>query len=239
MSAFRLAPFRLPALLLALAAAAPLPAVIVSYTFTGVTTQNFIESGQLNTNVPVGSAWTAVVAWDTGAATMLSTGTQAQYRVSSMSFTLHGTGGDWTTGVTASESAPSFTTNYLNSGTKDQIQFTSGWGPSVHTNATLYEWQPYSINLVLTDNTGTAIPSLTPAPTFLDLSDWSTGTSNTYMKLYLNNNANRFILGSIQSIAVTGAAVPEPSTGAALAGVAAFGLAGWRRRTRPRARPAA
>jgi len=207
-----------------------LSAVIVSYTLTGVTTFNLIEAGQLNTNVPVGSAWTAVVEWDTAASTLSSTETQAQYRLTSMSFTLHGNAGDWTTGVVAGDYAPGFTNNYTFSGTRDEMQFTSGWGPASHTNQTLYEWQPYSINLVLTDLTGTAIPSLTPAPTFLDLSDWSTGTSNTYMKLYLNNNANRYILGNIQSISVTGSAIPEPSTYAALAGAAALGLALWRRR---------
>jgi hypothetical protein len=222
---------RLLAVLLPLLGAAPLPAVIVSYTLSGVTTTNFILAGALNTAMPEGSTWTAVVSWDTGASTMSSSGTQAQYRLSSMSFTLQGTGGTWTTGVNASDYAPSFTTNYQNGGAKDEIQFTSGWGPSNHTNATIYDYQPYSINLVLGDPTGTAIPSLTPAPTFLDLANWNTSTSHSYMKLYLNNDGNRWIMGSIQSISVTGATpVPEPSTCAVLAGAAALGLAAWRRR---------
>ena len=224
------ASLRLTLFSLLLIATGALRAQTVSYTLTGVTTVNFIEAGQLMTNVPVGSAWTAVVSWNTGAATMSSSSTQAQYRLTSLSLTLHGNAGDWTTAAIDSEFAPSFTTNYELSGTKDVIQFTSGWGPSVHTNQTLYEWQPFSINLVLSDLTGTAIPALTPAPTFLDLTDWSTGTSNTYLKLYLNNDGNRYILGSIQSIAVTGSAVPEPSTYATLAGLAALGLAAWRRR---------
>jgi hypothetical protein len=214
--------------LLVLAAAlgtARLPAVIVSYAISGVTTVNFIEAGQLSTNMPVGSTWSAVVSWDTAASTLFSSGTQAQYMLTSLSLTLTGTGGSWTTSAVPGGSAPSFTMNY---GVRDEIQFTSGWGPAAHTNQTLYEWQPYSVNLVLGDPTNTAIPSLTPAPSSLDLANWSTNTGHSYLKLYLNNNGNRYILGSIQSISP----VPEPSTYALVTGAAVLGLGLWRRRRR-------
>jgi len=202
-----------------------LPAVIVSYTISGVTTVNFIEAGQLSANMPVGSTWSAVVSWDTAAPTLFSSGTQAQYLLVSLSLTLNGTGGSWTTSAVPGGSAPSFTNNY---GVRDEMQFTSGWGPAAHTNQTLYEWQPYSINLVLGDPTQTAIPSLTPAPSSLDLANWSTNTSHSYLKLYLNNTGNRYILGNIQSISP----IPEPQTYALVAGAAMLGVGLWRRRRR-------
>ncbi len=215
-------------LLLFTAVSSSVSASLISYTFTGVTTLNFAEAGQLTANLPTGSAWTAVLEWDSAAPTMSSTSTQAQYRLSKFTVNLTGTGGaKWTTSAIASESAPSFTTNY---GARDEIQFTSGWGPSLHTNPTLYEWQTYSANIVLGDPTQTALASLTPVPTFLELSDWNTGTSYSYLKIYLNSSANRYILGRIDSIAVTGSAVPEPTTTAALLGAAALGFVWWRRR---------
>ena len=184
----------------------------VTATFSGVTTTNFIDAGALNTNIPVGSAWTATVTWDAGAAPTSSTSTQASFRLTDMSLTLQGISEAWTTSVIASQYAPSFSTNYVSGGAQDEIQFTSGWGPSVHTNATLYEWAPYSINLVLTDPTGTAIPSLTPAPSSLRLADWSTNASDSYLKIYLNNDGNRYILGSIQSINGSGSSGTTPTT---------------------------
>jgi hypothetical protein len=203
-------------------------ATLISYTISGVTTLNFAEAGQLTANLPTGSAWTAVLEWDSATPTMSSISTQAQYRLSKFTLSLTGTGGaTWTTSAIPSDTAPSFTTNY---GARDEIQFTSGWGPSLHTNPTLYEWQTYSANVVLGDPTQTALASLTPVPTFLNLADWNTGTSYSYLKLYLNSSANRYILGRIDSITVTGAAVPEPTTTAAILGAVALGCVWWRRR---------
>lgn len=215
----------------ALAALGPsrLDAVVVSYTFSGVTTTNFVEANStLNAELPVGRAWTAVVQWETAAAPLYSDATQAQFPTVSMTLTIQGINGPWTTSTLSGQ--PTYTQNYTFGNTRDEIQFTSGWGPAAHTNQTIFDFQPYSINLVLVDLTGTAIPSLTPAPTFLDLNDWTQNVANTQLKFYLNNNANRYLLGNIQSIAVT--AVPEPSTYAALVGAAALGLATWHRRRR-------
>lgn len=209
-------------------ASSSLHAQSVSYTFTGVTTTNWVETGAITTEFPLGTAWTAVVAWDTGASPLYLDSSQGQFRLTTFTLTLDGVSGDWTTSAIANTA--SFTQNYLMSGTQDQIQFTTAWGPANLTNQTIANWQPYSVNLILTDLTGTAIPSLSPAPGDLDYSDWSPLVANSQLKLYLNNDANRYILGNIQSIAVTGSAVPEPSTYAALAGLAALGFAMMRRR---------
>jgi len=209
---------------------ASLPAQIVSYTFSGVTTTNFVEAGAITTEFPLGTPWTAVLAWDTGSSPLYLDGSQGQYRLTSITLTFQGISGDWTTSALPNQA--SFTQNYLMSGTQDQTQFTSGWGPASLTNQTIADWQPYSINIILTDLTGTAIPSLSPAPTGLDFSDWNPLVANSQLKLYLNNNANRYILGNIQSINVTGSAVPEPSTYAALAGLAVLGVVVIARRRR-------
>lgn len=205
-----------------------LPAQIVSYTFAGVTTTNFVETGAITTEFPLGTPWTAVVAWDASAGPLYLDAAQGQYRVTSFTLTFQGVSGNWTTSALPNQA--SFTQNYLLSGTKDQTQFTSGWGPASLTNQNIADWQPYSINLILTDPTGTAIPSLSPAPTSLDFSDWSPLVANSQLKLYLNNNANRYILGNILSVTVTGSAVPEPSTYALIAGFAVLGLVVWSRR---------
>jgi hypothetical protein len=212
-----------------------LRAQIVSYTFSGVTTTNFVEAGAITTEFPLGTPWTAVVAWDTGSSPLYLDASQGQYRITTFTLTFQGVSGDWTTCALPNQA--SFTQNYLMSGTQDQTQFTSGWGPASLTNQNIADWQPYSINIILTDLTGTAIPSLSPTPTGLDFSDWSPLVANSQLKLYLNNNANRYILGHIQSINVTGSAVPEPSTYAALAGLAVLGFVviTRRRRTQPRA----
>ncbi|MBX3750639.1 MAG: PEP-CTERM sorting domain-containing protein [Opitutaceae bacterium] len=214
--------------------AGPLPAQIVSYTFSGVTTTNFVEAGAITTEFPVGRAWSAVVAWDTGASPLLLTSTQGQFRLSTFTLTINGVSGAWTT--SAVTNTATFTQNYLMSGTQDQIQFTSAWGPTNLTNQTIANWQPYSLNLILTDLTGTAIPSLGTAPSDLDFSEWNALVANSQLKLYLNNTGNRYILGNIQSITVTGSAVPEPSTYAMIAGIVVLGFVAAARRRRAQSR---
>lgn len=168
---------------------------IVSHTFTGVTTMNFVEAGDITAEFPVGTRWTAVVEWDTAAAPLFLSATQGQYRLTKLTLTLNGATGTWTTSAVAGK--PSFTQNYVAGGTTDEIQFTSGWGPADHTNPTIENWQPYSINLVLSDPTGTAIPALSPAPAAINPAAWSPLVAKSYLKIYLNNDGNRHITGSI------------------------------------------
>ncbi|MES2660340.1 MAG: choice-of-anchor D domain-containing protein [Verrucomicrobiota bacterium] len=185
------------ALAIAVLGISPASAKIVGYKFSGVTTTNSVEAGDLTTEFPVGTKWTATVEWESTSAPLFESDTQGQYRLTNFTLNLTGATGVWTTSSKVDQA--SFTLNYEFGGTRDLIQFTSGWGPTNHTNPVLEDWAPYSINLVLTDPTGTAIPTLTPAPTSLDLSDFSPLVANTHLKIYLNNDANRLIYGSIQS----------------------------------------
>lgn len=190
--------------------ASSLPAQSVVFSIAGVTTQNVIDNGALATNVPVGRPWSATFAWNPSSAPLFSSSTQAQYRLESLLFTFDGVTEDWSTGAVSSASAPSFT---LNTGAGDEIQFTSGWGPSAHTNTSIYDYQPYSINVVLGDPTGAAFSSLTPAPSTLSLSNWSTNLADSYLKFYLNNDGNRYILGNITSITSDGSTGGTGNTG--------------------------
>lgn len=173
----------------------------VSYTIKGVTTTNFVETGDITTEFPVGTPWTLRVEWDNAAAPLGQTATQCQYRLTQLTLTFDGASGPWTTSSLANK--PSFTLNYISGGLQDEIQFTSGWGPADHTNQTIENWQPYSVNLVLSDPTGTAIPALTPAPSIIDFTDWSPLVAKSYLKLYLNNAGNRYIVGEIKSVSST------------------------------------
>jgi hypothetical protein len=184
-----------PILFCAVFSASQAVAAIVSHTLTGVTTTNFVEAGDITAEFPVGTRWSAVVEWDTASAPLFLDASQGQYRLTKLTLTLNGTTGNWTTSSVAGK--PSFTLNYVSGGAQDEIQFTSGWGPADHTNQTIENWQPYSINLILSDPTGTAIPALSPAPTGINPADWSPLVAKSYLKIYLNNDGNRYITGSI------------------------------------------
>jgi hypothetical protein len=186
-----------PILFCAVLSASQAVAAIVSHTLTGVTTTNWVEAGDITAEFPVGTRWTAVVEWDTASAPLFLSATQGQYRLTKLTLTLNGTTGTWTTSSLANQAA--FTLSYQGGGTQDEIQFSSGWGPADHTNQTIENWQPYSINLVLSDPTGTALPALSPAPAGINPAGWSPLVANSYLKIYLNNDGNRYILGSIQS----------------------------------------
>lgn len=164
-------------------------AEIVSQTFTGLTTRNQVEDGAITTAFPVGTRWTVMVEWDSAAAYTFLTTTQASYSLTKFTVTLEGTNGVWTTSSLPNKA--SFSLGKY--GATNEIQFTSGWGPENHTNTVIENGQPYSINLTLTDPTGTAISSLGTPPTTIDPAAWK----DSDFKIYLNNDANRAIYGSI------------------------------------------
>ncbi len=108
-----------------------------------------------------------------------------------LTFTLQGKSGSWTTSALPDKA--SFTLN--KSGSNHEIQFTTSWGPANHSNQTIGSLAPFSVNLSLQDPTGTAIGSLSAAPGAINLSKFDASTS--YLKVYLNNDADRYISGSI------------------------------------------
>lgn len=182
-------------LLLALSASTCLPVMAgtASYTFSGVTTSNVVDAGAITTEFPVGTKWSAQVEWDTAAAALDVFDNQSTYRLTRFTLSFKGKTGVWTTSSVVDKA--SFGLNML---AQDEIQFTSGWGPTQHTNQTIANWQPYSANIVLQDPSGTVIPALTPAPKSIDFSKWDPAKS--YFKIYLNNDGNRYIYGNIQSV---------------------------------------
>ena len=164
-------------------------AEIVSQTFTGLTTRNQVEDGAITTAFPVGTRWTVLVEWDSAAASTFLSDTQASYPLTKFTVTLEGQNGVWTTSSLPNKA--SFSLGKY--GGTNEIQFTSGWGPENHTNTVIENWQPYSVNLTLMDPTGTAISSLATTPTTIDLAAWK----DSEFKIYLNNDGNRGIYGSI------------------------------------------
>jgi hypothetical protein len=50
----------------------PAVSATASRTFTGVTTSNFVEAGDISTEFPVGTPWTAPVEWNAAAAPLYS-----------------------------------------------------------------------------------------------------------------------------------------------------------------------
>ena len=162
---------------------------IVSKTFTGVTTYNKVEAGPITSAFPVGTPWTVTVEWDDAVPYKSLTATQASYPLTKFTVSLEGTNGTWTTSSLPNKA--SFSLNQY--GGQHEIQFTSGWGPANHTNMVIENWQPFSINLSLEDPSGTAIPALGMAPTGIDLAAWK----ESEFKIYLNNDGDRGIYGSI------------------------------------------
>jgi Abnormal spindle-like microcephaly-assoc'd, ASPM-SPD-2-Hydin len=192
----------LSAILLAVISSVPAAGAIVGQTFTGVTSANPFQPSSLNTEFPAGTRWTLRIEWDDAASPIGTFTNQAQYAATKITLTLQGTSGAWTTSSISSNR--SFT---LNTGSSHEIQFTSGWGPTDHTNQTLLgSVQPYSINLVLGDPTATAITALTPAPKAINLALWSADPTKSYFKFYLNNMGNQYMLGTIDGVGV----VTEP-----------------------------
>jgi hypothetical protein len=163
-------------------------AAIVGQTFTGTTTFNWVEAGDLTEEFPVGTRWTLKVEWDDSAPYTDLYSNQASYALTKLTLTLEGKGGTWTT-----SSLPNQASFGLgNFGGQDSVQFTSGWGPADHTNQVIEDWQPYSINLSLTAPLGSAISALDQTPKDFDPGKWL----GSDFKIYLNNDGNRSIVGT-------------------------------------------
>lgn len=196
-------------LLLAVTAATCLPALAatVSHTFTGVTTNNQALSGSIATEFPVGTKWTVTVEWDSAAAPRFTpTSTQSSFPLTKFTVSLQGKTGTWTTSSLAGQ--PSFS---LNKPGFHEIQFTSGWGPANHTNPTIENLAPYSINVTLKDPSGKAISSLDSAPAGIDLAKWDIASSD--FKIYLSENGFMKIEGSLQAPAkAADISIQQPAT---------------------------
>lgn len=176
-----------------LAAVLPVPAHagLVSQTFTGVTVS---QPSELDAEFPAGTRWTLLVEWNDAAPPRNPpTPTQSRYALTKLTVTLHGKNGSWTT--SAKPGQPSFGLNKNAGG--DEIQFTGGWGPDAYTNPVIGSLQPYSVNFTLGDPTKTALAALTPAPGPIDAGKWSPAITHSYLKVYLNNDGDKYIQGSV------------------------------------------
>jgi hypothetical protein len=177
--------------------ASTLLAAPVSRIFQGVTTFNSFATAAVAKEFPVGTSWTLLAEWDADAAPLYMGGTQGQYRLTKLVLTLKGVSGDWTTSSLPNNAA--FTLNQGAPGMADSIQFTSGWGPAAHSNPLLGDRQLFSVNLTLTDPSGTAITALAPAPAGVVTQAWSLQATRSYLKIYLSEAGNVSITGSLAS----------------------------------------
>lgn len=176
-----------------LASVGSLSAAIVGYTFTGKT--NLYTVAGFENEYPLGSEYELRVEWDDTAVGEVYSDSQASYPLTKFTFTIKGKSGDWTT-----SSLPGQARFSLNRFGSHEIQFTSGWGPENHTNGTIAGGQTYSINLVLSDPTNTALPELSPIPGAIDPAIWS--AQDSHLKFYLTEMA-RGIYGDINGLGVT------------------------------------
>ncbi len=171
---------------------------IVGHTFTGVTIQTPIAPiphmpEDLIAEFPHGTKWTLRVEWDDASAPLPGSG----YRLTKMTLTLQGKNGEWTT-----SSLPDKALLGLGKwANEDEMQFTSGGNPEDHTIQTIGSKETRSVNLVLQDPTRTAIASTTSAPRAIDLKKWDLSPLKSYLKFYLDNSANQYIYGRIDSTA--------------------------------------
>jgi hypothetical protein len=182
--------------LVTLALSPPLISAPAAFTFSGVTTVNQFVSSAVASEFPVGTKWTVRVEWDSASAPLFLSATQSSYRATVTTITLQGKSGPWTTSSKADQAK--FGINAFGSGSPDEIQFTSGWGPTNHTNPTLLDMMPYSANVTLSDPTGTAFGALSPAPSMIDLSKFSATSTATEFKFYLSDSGASVIYGNIQ-----------------------------------------
>ena len=186
---------KLTAFLLCIMPASTLLAAPVSRIFQGVTTFNSFATAAVANEFPVGTPWTLLAEWDTDATPLYLGGAQGQYRLTKLVLTLKGVSGDWTTSSLPNNAA--FTLNQGAPGRADSIQFSSGWGPAAHSNPLLGDRQLFSVNLTLTDPSGTAITALAPAPAGVVTQAWSLQATQSYLKIYLSDAGNVSITGSL------------------------------------------
>lgn len=165
---------------------------IVGRAYSGVTVSNPGQPAALNAEFPPGTPWMLQVEWETTAPPLSSSGNQAQYRLTQLTLTLQGTSGDW-----VSEALMDKGSFFLLQNTGyHEVQFTSGSHPSDHSNPTIGTFSVDSINLTLADQTGTAIPSLTPAPqAAFDPADFSPSVSLSFLKIYIDGFASNILGG--------------------------------------------
>ena len=199
---------------------------IYTTTLSGETTYNgWDPAPDFNAQFPVGSAWSATLQWDTEASSLSSGTTQAQFRLLEFELTLYGETENFTTSALTDKA--SFTVNNMSGtgGDSHSIQFTTAFGPENLTESTIYEKTFYNINITLEPVIFNGAASLTTPPSELDLSLYDLESSQTGLKVYLNESGSAQLLGNISP-------VPEPSTYALMGGVAILGFAALRRRLR-------
>lgn len=178
-------------LLAALLCPQVLKAAPVLQSFEGVTVS---QPSSLASEFPAGTTWKLDVEWDDAALPDSTTPEQASYPLVTLTLTLGGRSGDWSSSAVID--AASF--GLLRTTSYHEVQFTSGWGPSDHTTPAIGGLDVYSINLTLADLTGTAIPALTPIPGApFDLADFSQRVAESYLKVYLSEDGGQFILGGL------------------------------------------
>lgn len=137
------------------------------------------------------------VEWDDAAVGEVFGDNQASYPLTKFTLILKGESGNWT-----SSSLPGKAKMSLGRFGSHEIQFTSGWGPENHTNGTIPGGSTYSINVVLSDPTNTALPDITSIPGPMDLSKWSPDSSKSHLKFYVTESA-RAIYGSVDGLGET------------------------------------
>ncbi len=183
-------------------------AEIIGFRLSGVTTSNNVAAGDITTEFPVGTPWTATLEWDTSSTPQIYDSYSAGYAPVHMSLTFTGVTETWTNS-TKPDQGSFYVADLSNFG--DQIVFGSNPSPSNHTNPVIENWEMQAISIILNDPSGTAFSSVTPAPTRLDFSKFSPLVANSYLFLKLNNTGSDNITGRIESISPISVIAPEIS----------------------------
>lgn len=218
--------------LAALIGATAARATIVEFFGTGTyNTYNYTTSSTVQRTFTVGFSY------DTAATPIDSYATQRLFPAASLSLTINlWDGSVWT----HTSNDVRITLNNAVNGTWDGITVSTKWpmtetAPQFLVATSLYPVVNYSFEL--TEYNGGIFPngdfSLPASPTFIgDLANWDI----KHAKLYINTGTNEFAAFN-QPLTTLGApaAIPEPSTWAAMLGAAALGGVIWQRRRQVRA----